>query len=79
MKSLVRCLVLMLALLSGISFINGGCKWTGNSIVYVPDSKKAVTLDVNEPAPFAGVLITRGQFDYFLRCEDIVIQEGILP
>jgi len=38
-----------------------------------------VPLDVNEPAPFTGVLSTFDRFDYLLRCENYVLQKGISP
>lgn len=36
-------------------------------------------LDVNEPAPFAGVLCTFERFGYLLRCENYTQQSGVEP
>ena len=38
-----------------------------------------VGLDVNTPAPFAGVLIDFGRYEYLLRCENYVVQRGVNP
>jgi len=63
----------------GIVFMSGGCQLATKSTVYVPNSRRIVALEPNEPAPFAGVLITRGRHSYLLRCEDEVLSRGILP
>jgi hypothetical protein len=37
------------------------------------------TLDANEPAPWQGVLVPRGRYDFLIRCEGYVEREGIIP
>ena len=61
---------LTLALMSITTFciVNGGCS-ARREIVFVNDSERVTILDVNEPAPFRGVLITIGKYEQFLDYE----------
>ncbi len=36
-------------------------------------------VDVNEPAPFRGVLIGRVRYEHLLRCENAAEQNGLIP
>jgi len=61
---------LMLALMSIFTFFaSNGCAYAKREIVYVNDSERVTILDVNEPAPFRGVLITLGKYEYYLDLE----------
>jgi len=66
-----RCLMLlMLASMTIFThFAVNGCNSAGSEIVYVNDSRRIAVLDVNEPAPFKGILITQGYFEYLLDLE----------
>jgi len=66
-----RCAMpLTLALMTIFTFcVNSGCSSARREIVLVNDSQKIKTLDVNEPAPFRGILITQGYFEYLLDLE----------
>ena len=56
-----------------------GCLFSGKSATFVDDSRRIAVLDVNEPAPFRGVLLTEGRYEYLLDCEGVVLEKGILP
>ena len=56
----------MVVLMPGVS----GC--LKGSVIYVDDSDRIALLDVNEPAPFRGVLITEGRHERLLDYEDEV-------
>lgn len=71
----------ILSLLIGGTIINflAGCgNSTGKSPDYPPSNSIAV-LDVNELAPFRGVLITHEKHYWYMRCENECLQRGILP
>jgi hypothetical protein len=38
-----------------------------------------VPLEIGEPAPFAGVLLEFGRYEYLLLCENYVEQAGVQP
>lgn len=69
---IVLTILLNFALISGCS--------TGKSVVFVRSSEANDTaVDANELAPFSGVLVSYGRYEYFLRCENHVEQEGVTP
>ena len=55
-----------------IAFVMSVSSCTKNSVTYVDDSDRIILLDVNEPAPFRGVLITEGRHEELLDYEDEV-------
>ena len=57
----------MVVLTPGVS----GC--LKSSVVYIDDSDRIALLDVNEPAPFRGVLITEGRHERLLDYEDEIL------
>lgn len=41
--------------------------------------RQRLSLDVNDPAPFQGMLINFDTYYWFLKCENAVLQSGVLP
>lgn len=67
----VRPCVVIMALLIIIGLLSvSGC--LPSSVIYVAGDDRIALLDVNEPAPFAGVLITGGRHEELLDYEDKV-------
>jgi len=58
-----------------LGFLTSGLSCSKSSIIYVDDSKSIAFLDVNEPAPFPGVLITEGRYEEFLDFEEEVYEK----
>jgi len=65
----------MVALVIIIAFVTCAAGCSQNSVVYVDDSDHVVLLDVNEPAPFRGVLITEGRHERLLDYEDEILSQ----
>jgi len=61
-----------------ISFIVIGCLPVRSSVVYVPDSQRIELLDVNDTAPYKGVLLTEGYFFYLKECEGLAISNNLI-
>jgi len=76
---LCRTLLTLAVLLFIISLTLNGCLSARKSTVYVPDSQRLVMQDVNEPAPFKGVLITQGYFFYLKKCEGLCVEHNLKP
>lgn len=70
-----RNIALVLITISG--FAMSGCVSTNDGAI-LPDVTD-ISVDANEPAPFAGVLVTRQRYKYLVRCEGYVIRSGIDP
>jgi hypothetical protein len=69
-------------LLSILSYTISGCGLIGKSQDSVKPSPVVVSewpLDINEPAPFPGVLVTHDKYYYLMLCENYIIQNGIHP
>lgn len=56
-----------------IFLVLSGGSCSRNSVIYIDDSLRITLLDVNEPAPFRGVLITEGRHEELLDYEDEVM------
>lgn len=69
--------LLISASIVSLSLLNG-CS-TSRLPDYETVAVNVMPLDQNEPAPFAGVLILYERYDYLLRCENYVEQQGIIP
>lgn len=71
-----------------IVLIGSGCGSAKKSVIYVDDSRRVIpvmpgdtltTMAGETIIDFRGVIIPRGRYFYLVRCENVVIQEGILP
>ena len=71
------CLALTLVLIVLSVFTLNGC----NSILVSSDyaQNEKIALDANDVAPFDGMLISFDRYYWFLKCENEIIQRGILP
>ena len=49
-------------------FAGNGC--FKSSVVFVGDSERIALLEQDAPAPFKGVLMSEGRYEYLLDCED---------
>jgi hypothetical protein len=57
--------------------MTGCCDSTVKSETWA--SLPEVAVDVNEPAPFPGVLMPRERYNWFVICEGYILMEGIQP
>jgi hypothetical protein len=56
-----------------------GCS-TARSPAFVASTDVDETpLRLGDPVPFNGVLLSYGRYEYLLRCENYVEQEGAMP
>ena len=53
--------------------IVSGC--SKDSVIFVDDSDRTILLDVNEPAPFRGILITEGRYEKLLDYEEALYEK----
>lgn len=71
-------LLLILAIvIACLLYPMNGCRSTGELEDF--RASRRIALDVNEPAPFAGMLIEFEEYYWFLKCENLAQQEGIMP
>ena len=52
-----------------ISTSLSGCACARKEVIYVGDSRRIAILEIGESAPFRGILITQGYFEYLLDLE----------
>ncbi|MHC4160441.1 MAG: hypothetical protein ACYSSO_15350 [Planctomycetota bacterium] len=59
--------------------LTSSCSTGGLPVSVSVTDNPEVPLIENEHAPFSGVLLSYGRYEYLLKCENYVEQEGAMP